>query len=182
MHFNKSLRISTVALAVITLSVLALSYSKPSEYLISKSERLYTSDSSAYQYITQLELQQKWNSFFPKSNIEIIEGDDQKVGEVWLWSSANGYNHRFEITKLIKNKRIEAIYTTEISGEETIYNMKWEIQNRGKQCDVEWSTSGDLEFPIERFMYKRIKSILGKEMSSSLAELAFIQEQKLIKQ
>lgn len=182
MHFNKSLRITVVALVVITLSILALSYSKPSEYVVSKSERLYTSDSTAYLYITHLELQQKWNSFFPKSKIDVKEGDGQKVGEVWSWNSASGYAHKFKFTKLIENRLVEATYSTTIDGEETIYFMKWKIHKKGTQCEVEWSTSGNLGFPIERFMYKRIKFILSKEMSNSLAELAYIHEQKLIKQ
>lgn len=173
MKYVKAVLFVIVSMIILFLTVAIF---MPSEYKIERTIEIDCKTNDVFWKVADLNVFNEWNTWYEEepSAYLPIKGD-AGLGQISEWKGEIVGAGKLKNTVVDENKYIEQeleFYSPFESSLKVWFNFS---ENNGKTTVV-WGTSGELSYPIERFMKVMIESGLNKSFNTGLARLKKLAE------
>ncbi len=168
-------------LLVLLLGLLLIAFLLPKQYEVQRSVVINTPPSAVFEQVADFNNYLKWNvwSKMDGNAKNIITGIPKTVGSAWQWEGKEIGQGGLTIKKIVPNEMIEYELMF-VKPMQTTAKEVWTFEaiNEGK-TKVTWTDTGDLSFPVNRFMGLFIDKMLGGQFAEGLQNLKILCEQPI---
>lgn len=145
----------------------------PSHYSVERTTVINVDQDAAFSYVVDL---RNWEEWIPWMQMDptakvMITGTPNDVGGLLRWEGEEIGRGEYKLSKIEEPAHFEAELTF-LDPQEMKSLDSWNFEDIGNgQTKVTWELSGDLDYPIDRFLGLFMDSMLGEDFENGLNNL-----------
>lgn len=169
----KILKISLMIVGVIVALFFLVAAILPSSYTVERSIEINKAPEVVFEQVADFNNYLKWN---PWSKIEptaknTISGTQKEVGASWRWEGSDRFGKgSLTIEKIEPHKSIQSKLAF-IAPYQSVASDHWVFEPTANGAKVTWHNTGELAYPMMRYMGFMFESMLGPQFEQGLRDL-----------
>jgi hypothetical protein len=169
----KILKISLMIVGVIVALFFLVAAILPSSYTVERSVEINKAPEVVFGQVADFNNYLKWN---PWSKIEpmaknTISGTQQEVGASWRWEGSDQIGKgSLTIEKIEPHKSIQSKLAF-IAPYQSVASDNWTFEPIANGTKVTWHNTGELAYPMMRYMGLMFEGMLGPQFEQGLRDL-----------
>lgn len=169
-----------ITIGIIVALFLIVAIFLPSSYVVERSLEIQQPIDRIFSVVVDLNQRSKWDPWLardPKAETTIT-GLGNEPGSSWSWKSKTIGSGTLTIKKVIENESIESDLSF-ISPQSSKATIFWDFSPiDSMSTNVTWGISGDLAYPVERYIGLLMDKMIGVDFNSGLANLKAVVEKE----
>lgn len=168
----KSLKIIFYIILIIVALFLLVGLFLPTSYDVSRTIVIDKQVETVYDYVLDFNKRAMWDPWVrnepdAKTN---ISGPEKSIGSRWSWEGEKTGTGSITIIEMKPNKMIKSELKF-VSPRPSKSTVHWTFTDKEDSTEVTWSFSGNLSYPIERYVGLRMDALLGPDFKKGLQNL-----------
>lgn len=168
----KAVKILLMAVGILAALFLIVAAFLPASYAVERSIEINQAPEVVFEHVVDFNHYLQWN---PWSKMEpgaknIISGTQKEVGASWKWEGDTVGTGSLTIEKIEPNKTIQSKLAF-IAPYQSQASDNWTFEPTANGTKATWHNTGELPYPVMRYMGLMMESMLGPQFEQGLRDL-----------